>query len=63
MKHLNETTRRYPRTLSDAFADERSNTITCYKKRPFWRELLRSAIVVALIFGTVGLLLWWLMPK
>ena len=63
MKNLNETTRRFPRSMSEAFADERANTITCYKKRPFWRELLRIAITLALISGTVGLLLWWLMPK
>jgi hypothetical protein len=60
---MNDTTKKFARSLSEAFPDERANTITCYKKRPFWRELLRIAITLALIFGTVALLLWWLMPK
>ncbi len=60
---LNETTKKFARTLGEAFPDERANTITCYKKRPLWRELLRITIVLTLIFGTVALLLWWLMPK
>jgi hypothetical protein len=60
---LNDTTKTFKRTMMDAFPQDYANTITCYKKRPLWRDLLRSIIVVALIFGTVMLLLWWLMPK
>jgi hypothetical protein len=59
----NDTTKRFHRTMMDAFPQDYANTVTCYKKRPLWRELLRIAIILALIFGTVGLLLWWLMPK
>jgi uncharacterized iron-regulated membrane protein len=60
---LNDTTKTFKRTMMDAFPQDYANTITCYKRRPFWRELLRIAITLALIFGTVGLLLLWLMPK
>ena len=63
MKDNNPTTRSHPRSMSEAFPKDYANTITCYKKRPLWRELLRITITLALIFGTVALLLWWLMPK
>lgn len=63
MKHLDETTRRYPRTLSDAFADERANTITCYKRTPMWHVILRSIAILTAIVITLLALLLWLMPK
>ena len=60
---INETTKKFHRTLGEAFADERANTITCYRKRQMWRELLRIAIVLSLIFGTLWLLFALLAPK
>jgi hypothetical protein len=59
---INETTKKFARTMSEAFPDERANTITCYKKRPLWRELLRIAFILALIFGTLTVGLILMMP-
>lgn len=60
---INETPKKFHRTMADAFPDERANTITCYKRTPMWHVIVRSIAILTAIVITLLALLLWLMPK
>lgn len=61
MKNETPTTRRFPRTLSEAFPSDRANAIHCYRRKPVWKARLRTAVILWCILGLVGWLLASLM--
>lgn len=58
---MNTTTRRYPRTLADAYPCERHVALTGpYRRDTFARQLLRAVVCLG-SFALIGALIAWRM--
>lgn len=54
---MTPTTRRYPRSLSDAFADERACAVEAFQREPLGHRVVKwlSSILLVVILGALAL--------